>query len=562
MRWLVILGFVAATTRYAGAQRWQDATASCLGTTAEWSNKVDVADVDGDGRIDLLIANGGNYDNPGTAEPARVWRNLGDWGTAASHCSEISAQAVAGFTGLSRVIKAVDLDGDRDLDLITGGAYQTQLRLFTRHAGTWSDATVQLPQQLTSIGDLEAGDVDGDGDLDLLLAEWGATSPSASTSPGGRTRLYLNNGQGTFTDATATNMPAILIKWSWDVELADVDNDWDLDALIACKLCTTSYVFTNDGTGHFTDAPQALPHFANNYDFEPMDIDGDGDLDLVTINDGPQLREHVLVNDGHGVFTDETGQRLAGTANPAGADDNAALWMDVDADGDADLLIATLGTDRLLLNTGGVFALSAPSTPSDTPASLGIAAADFDGDGRLDLLQGQGESAFADKVQLATAQVAVDTVAPAIRVQETYGTTSVGVIHARVHDHQGPSHVHDFQRVWLEHDGYAAFVFESAPPPLTMVDMTWVGEFEWAAPSLAGVTSYRVCATDRRGNSACSMPVYPLAGPDSAEGHELLPPGDPHDDRGSGGCCDAGRSPASSLVPFLVVLLVLRRRRA
>ena len=562
MRWLTVVAVVVATHGYAEAQRWQDATADCLGTTAEWSNRVDVGDLDGDGKVDLLIANGGDYDTAGPPEAVRIWKNLGGWGAAGPHCAEISAQAVGGFTGSSRVIKAIDLDGDRDLDLIFGGAYQTQLRLFTRNAGTWSDATAQLPQQLTSVGDVEAGDVDGDGDLDLLLSEWGATAPSAPGYPGGRTRLYLNNGQGTFAEATATHMPDLLMKWSWDVELADVDNDWDLDALVACKRCTTSYVFINDGTGHFTNAPNALPHFANNYDFEPMDIDGDGDLDLVTINDGPQLREHVLVNDGHGVFTDETATRLAGTANPANADDNAAIWLDADADGDADLLIATLGVDRLLINTAGVFTLSAGATPNDTPASLGIAAADLNDDGRLDLLQGQGEIAFPDKVQLATAQLAVDTVPPAVVVERKLGSATVGVIHASVHDHQGPSRAHDWQRVWLEHDGVQAFAFESAPPPLTMVDMVWIGEFVWAAPPLDGVTSYRACATDRRGNSTCSELVYVFDGGTTEFGDTIDAPGG-----GSGGgkgCCDAGRGPGSAVVPLAIVVigLLARRRRA
>ena len=60
--------------------------------------------------------------------------------------------------------------------------------------------------------------------------------------------------------------------------------------------------------------PNALPHFTNNYEFEPMDIDGDKDLDLITINDGPNVTEHVFVNDGNGMFTDETSTRLTGTA--------------------------------------------------------------------------------------------------------------------------------------------------------------------------------------------------------------------------------------------------------
>ena len=551
------MAVVVGTSRLAAAQRWTDATATCLGTTAEWSNKVEVADIDGDGLLDILIANGGNYATAGTPEPVRVWKNLGGWDTTGSHCTEISAQAVLGFTGLSRVVKAVDVDGDGDLDILTGGAHQTQLRLYLRGATGWTDGSAQLPQQATSAGDLEAGDVDGDGDLDLLIADWGAGNPQ--TSQGGRTKLYLNDGHGTFTDATADHMPAQLVKWSWEVELVDVDNDWDLDALISCKLCTTSYLFRNDGTGHFTDDPTALPHFTNNYDFEAMDIDGDGDLDLATINDGAQVREHIFVNDGHGVFTDESPARLTGTANPANADDNAAVWLDADADGDADLLIGSLGAERLCLNDGhGVFTLSPDATPNDTSSTLGIAAADLSGDGRLDLVNVQGEAAFPDKVQLGSSMVGVDTVAPVVTVERLSGQATDGKIHARVHDFHSPSRTTDYQRVWLEHDGVAA-AFESGPPPLTDVDMTWVGEYEWVSPVVRYATHYRACATDARGNKGCSEEVYVLSGAD-----DIVPPDSPIGPGGNdgGGCCDAGHAPTGSLIPIAIVALVLRRRRS
>ncbi len=536
MRGLVIAVVVLAPGT-AVAQRWQDATAGCLGTTAEWTNKVEVADVDGDGKIDLLLANGGDYASPGEPEPTRVFRNT--WG-AAANCSEISAQAVGGFTGLSRTIKAADIDGDGDLDLVTGGAYGTQLKLFVRGAAGWTDATAQLPQQPTSVGDAELGDVDDDGDLDLVLADWGGTNPA--TSSGGRTRLYLNDGAGTFSEATATQMPDVLVKWSWDLELADVDNDWDLDVLVACKRCTTSYLFRNDGGGHFTNDADALPHFSNNYEFEPMDIDADGDLDFVTINDGPNVTEHIFVNRGDGTFADETSARLTGTANPPGADDNVAVWLDHDADGDADLLIGSLGPDRLLDNDGGGhFTLVAGATPDDTDATLGLAVADFDGDGRLDLLQGQGEIAFPDKVQLGSAMIAVDTVAPVVRVR---GEPAGNVIRARIHDFIGPSHVHDFTKVVAVVDG-------------TEIPMTWYGGMLWRAndPPEPSSTTFQVCATDRGGNRACdtNAPVYPDGGMiDDAATGEPKPP--------SGGCCDAGGDSRGSLVLAMLACAVLSAR--
>ncbi len=54
---------------------WHDVTSSVLPATAEWTNRVVLADVDGNGRVDLVFANGGNYSDPGPLEPNRVFLN-------------------------------------------------------------------------------------------------------------------------------------------------------------------------------------------------------------------------------------------------------------------------------------------------------------------------------------------------------------------------------------------------------------------------------------------------------------------------------------------------------
>ena len=532
----IAIAFMCVMTATAHAQMWQDATANCLGTTAEWSSKLELNDVDGDGQLDILVANGSGYSTKGAnPEPSRVWKNLGNWTGAAPHCQEVSSTVLGGFTGYARVIRAADIDGDGKLEIFVGGAYQTQAKLFRN---TGEDISAQLPQQLTSLGDAEFGDVDGDGDLDLVMVDWGAGD--AENNAGGVTRLYLNDGTGHFAIAP---MPTQLIEFSWDISLVDVDNDWDLDLLVSSK-GLSSFLFLNDGHGAFTLAPDALPHHANNYSLEPMDVDGDGWIDLATINDGTGGRNTLLMNH-NGVYADETATRLTGAANPP-TDDNAVVFLDADDDGDADMLVASLsGPERLLLNDGsGHFTLAAGSaTPNDTPGSLGIAVGDLDGDGRLDVVQSQGEVDFPEKVQLATAAIAIDTQPPSIALEHiAYGTTR---IHARIHDHQSPSRLADWKSVVLTAGGQD-------------IPMHWYGEYLWVADVPTAVTHYQVCATDRQNNMACKSDDASVAADDFPTA--FLDAGT-HTGTQPGGCCDTG-GPGSALFAPLLVLLVSARIRS
>ena len=172
-------------------------------------------------------------------------------------------------------------------------------------------------------------------------------------------------------------------------------------------------------------------------------------------------------------------------------------------------------------------------TPNDTPSTLGIAAVDLDGDKRLDLVQGQGEGADEDKIELGSAMVTADTTEPAVRF-EVIG----GKVFARVHDHQSPSRLHDWQRVFAE-------------TPSGEVDLAWYGEYLWTAEA-AGVT--RVCAIDRAGNQGCAD--MPAPGDGTPGGDAGLPPIDE-----ASGCCESGGSSSSLLLALAVGGLLVRRRR-
>jgi hypothetical protein len=484
---------------YAGL--WEDATADTIGETAEYTNRVELADLNGDDQLDILFANGGDYDHPSPDGPvaSRVFLNQG-----AGQPFVEAPQVLGGLTGYARAIKVRDLNGDGYPDIVIGNTWQTQSQLLLGGANGYTVATANLPQIPLSVGDVEIGDVDADGDLDIALVDWGDGNPF--DTGGGLVHLWLNDGAARFTDVTADQVPGTLIGFSWDFELVDVDNDWDLDLAVSAKVSNTSYLFENDGAGTFTDVTDdRLPAFPNNYEFEAMDLDGDGYLDLVTINDGDNPsgrggKEHVFANNGDGSFRDATDDWWPDTSNPS-EDDNAEIFLDVESDGDADFLLFSLtGVDRLLVNDGtGHLALvnDAINAPASA-GSLGFGVADLDGDGRLDIVETQGEvpGSFDERVYLATEQLPVDTASPWVVTDLDPEASGAVTVHARVTDGLSPYGLGHPELVWVE-AGDQTF------------ELTWYGEYlfrgEVTIPN--GAVPLQVCARDQAGNEECVTPA-------------------------------------------------------
>ncbi len=342
---------------------------------------VAVADLDGDGHLDVFQANGG---------PNGIWFGDGAGGLVDTLPADVAPSALTG-----RAIGG-DLDGDGDRDLVLLDHDATLDVLFNDGLGRFTQHVMNLPALSLLVPAL--GDVDGDGDLDLLVGS------------GSQDFIYRNPGDGHFESSTAELLTTTSLYHDF-ATFADLDADGDQDLIV-----TTGYqnrLFLNDGTGAFTESIDAFTRFGGTYGLDTGhvaigDIDQDGDLDVVFDDDDSQAR--IFVNDGHAVFADETALRM-----PRQSSCRGVALGDADGDGDLDLTFGKQysGTSVLLANDGaGVFTV-ATGLPAGSRVAGSMFFRDVDADGDLDLvgvaqsrptevLINDGSGTFTDQGRLAS----------------------------------------------------------------------------------------------------------------------------------------------------------------
>jgi len=225
----------------------------------------------------------------------------------------------------------------------------------------------RLPPIIDPCMDAAAGDVDGDGDLDIALAmEFRANI------------LLLNTGGGLFEQASQLDMPRT-VHDSEEVDLVDFDGDGDLDMLFVSEDDQTNELFLQIEPGSFVDSSWRLSVTDVSNTHAVMDIDNDGDPDILVGNIG---MNRVLINDGRANFVDETQARWTNEANTQDIE-----LVDVDNDGDLDVITANEGQNELFVNDGqGSLLLAADNMPVLDDESREIRAVDVDGDHDPDLL--------------------------------------------------------------------------------------------------------------------------------------------------------------------------------
>jgi len=405
------LSLVLALAGSAGAQQFMQETTTRFPAPnpADYTNYIAVGDIDADGDLDLIFANGGNFSTPGSNQAVRIFINSGIGVFTDESATRIN------HSGLYRSAALGDIDLDGDDDLLLAADFNRQPKLFLNDGtGVFTDATAgRLPVMTLSSSRGTFGDIDNDGDLDIYINHGGATNRFGC----GQNKVWVNNGAGVFADETVARHPAGTVCEPMDVLFVDVDNDLDLDIRTGNRGTNNSKLYRNSGAGVFT-VITGLPGDSNCYSYDAGDMNGDGNFDLLGANAGGSNTELLLRGDGTGAFTNVSGQL---SPNPT-ADDNDSKFFDLDNDGDQDLIIAALGgaREKIYINGGtGNFVLNSTIISAQSDSSLDVAVADFDNDGDPDIVTAQGESGNFQNRYYNNTGSTPDTRAPRVLRQTT-----------------------------------------------------------------------------------------------------------------------------------------------
>ena len=346
-----------------------------------YPSAVAVADVNGDGNPDLLVANECT-DSACTSDNVSVLLGNAD-GTFKPQVSYPAGGSYA-FS-----VSAADLNGDGVSDLVVSNdcadpscAAGSVSVLLGNRDGTFNSA-VSYGSGGVNADFATVGDVNGDGKPDLLVSNRCSNSGCVN----GSVAVLLGNGDGTFQAAVAYGLPAY---GSNSLAVADINGDGKLDLVLPtqCGVADCSmaavHVLLGNGDGSFQTPVSYGSGGTYASSVAIADLNGDGHLDLIVSNQCADsacvtgnVSIGVLLGNGDGTF-----QTAVATAIPGS---NIAQLAVADFNGDGKLDVASGYTNFLLLGNGdGTF--QPPSTLG--AAGSGIAVGDFNHDGKPDLAIG------------------------------------------------------------------------------------------------------------------------------------------------------------------------------
>ena len=351
-------------------------------------------DYDNDGWIDLYVTDpiGRNT----------LYHNNGD-GTFS--VSDLTNQvALTNRYSQGAIFADYDNDGWKDLMVVNWG----QNHLFHNQQGKgFSD--VSFPAGIIDDHNSKSaswGDYDNDGFLDLYIANWSCYPKCGRQSDGEPDRLYHNNRNGTFTEVTDL-LNGGVTGAGFIASFTDYDNDGDPDIYLVNDEfinAAGNKLWRNDGPGCdgwcFTQVSKEAN--ANSKVFgmglAVGDYNNDGNMDFYYSNVGPM---ELLKNQGDGTFEEVAGQAGVNVPNGIGW---GSVFIDYNNDGWRDLYLSIgdttdhkdVGANKLFRNNGdGTFTSVACSNEStDIRMSIGVAYADYNHDGWVDLVVGNLDEGY------------------------------------------------------------------------------------------------------------------------------------------------------------------------
>lgn len=361
---------------------------------------------------------GKGSESPSASAPAPV-----EWFTESAQAAGIDFTHVNGASGkfyypeiLPPGVALFDFDNDGDLDVylvqghsldapradpsLRGRLYRNDLEVKAdgQRSLHFTDVTAQSGINATAYGfGVTTGDIDNDGFVDLYLTSFGGC------------QLYHNNGNGTFTDVTASSGVANQPGFAVSAAFLDYDRDGRLDLYVG-----------NNVNYRGLDKETVCPNPAGARDYCPPQIYGG-------------LRDRLYHNVGNGRFADVTARALPGLRpRPA----LGVATADFDGDGWIDIYVANDGEDNMLwlnqkdgtFKESGLAAGAAVTAEGKAEASMGVDAGDVDNDGDEDLvmteLTSQGFNLYVnDGTARFRDQGALSGLGPASTQYTGWGTT-------------------------------------------------------------------------------------------------------------------------------------------